>query len=332
MNKKMFINNIIIGMANDLNEKQLEKLRYLLVTNSNGIFDNTSECSSLSTNVDDNYSMLKKYSISKKIEQLADSTIYQYVRATKIFLEFTNKNYKDITYDDVLYYFSTLYGKIGSTAINDKRKYINSFFSWLLENEYISKNPFIKFKRIKCEQTEQDVLNPKEIEILRDNSIKSKNGVRDLAIIDFLLATGVRVSELVSLNRSDVDLIAGECSVYGKKTRKWRKVYLDAKALKHLIEYLNTRTDVNEALFVSYGRRMSKNNANKILRRASSNIKGKSVTVHCIRRTVATNLFQRNMPVEMIARLLGHSSAVCLKFYIKIQDDDIRHVYEKITA
>lgn len=334
MTKQDLTNNIINEMIPYLNGDQLEKLKITMIKNMYDL-----EVVKLSTEVtvfdNDNSTYINRFTIEKRIQNLSESTIDQYVRETKKLLDFTNKNFKEIKYDDIIYYFAVITSNnknLSKRYLNNKRRHIKAFFNWCCENEYISSNPFNKFKNIRCEDSRKEILTNKEIVCIKD-SCKCK---RDLSIIDFLCCTGLRVSECVSLNINDIDFEKGEVIVYGKKTRTWRMVFLDACTAKHLAEYVESRKDNNEALFIDTRaphHRMTIDSMGRLVKKIGSNAGiRKSCTVHMFRRTLASKLYKKGMPLKDIAKILGHSVQTLERYYLVIESNDLKYSYDKFLA
>lgn len=333
---------ILNEMTPYLDQESLNQLKYSLVRNMHG-YNLVEEETALSTFSDDNIEYLKRFYAEMKVNNMADGTIEQYCRSARNLLEELNKNFRDVTYDDVLYYFSILSkrkGKYGGTISNrtldTNRKHCKAFFNWCVDNEYLDKNPFSKFKKIKYELKVKETLTNAEIVMLRD-ACKNK---RELAVIDFLLSTGVRVSECCSVDIKNIDFNTGVVKIYGKKTRKWRKVFLDAPARKHIMEYLEERNQYTppdqDALFVSYKsphRRLGHSTVETITKNVAerAGVK-KKCTVHLFRRTLATTLYKKGMPLKDIALIIGNTVDVLEKDYIILNDLDVERTYHMYIA
>lgn len=325
--KNELINNILFAMQDKIDSEGLSFLKDVLLRNLYGI-NLSKEITEISVLDNDNEKYIKLFAVQKLTEELSQKTVKQYVRAAKNFLDSVNKNFRDISTEDILYYFLLLKNKgLSATSRDNERRYIKCFFNWLHENDYISKNPFIKIKSIKQHEKQKEVLTGREIEMIRD---ECKNNVRDLAIIDFLLATGVRVSECVALNISDVDFVSGRVSVYGNKTHKWRTVFLDDKALKHLQDYIYSRTDTCTALFINKRNKRISASCLESLCHSYSEKCGiqKHCTVHTFRKTLAYRLHNSNMDISEIANILGHSVQVLCKYYLYISIDNMQCNYK----
>ncbi len=339
--KEIIVNEIIIVMQDHLNADQLHILDEVLCLKLRGIrFEE--ECTELSTQQDDNEYMIKLFAANKRLEGCREQTISHYIRQNRDLLEKLNKNYKDITKDDIKYYLAIYSQRVKPNTVVNVKRYLSTFYGWLHDEGYISRNPVKAIKGIKQTEVPNKHLSMEEEVAVRDVE-KSK---RDEAIIDFLLSTGVRVGEIEAMNRSNVNLITGAVTFIGEKNYKERTVYLDVRAKKHLIEYLQTRTDTDDALFVSdrkvrneHGtmevRRMRRPAYQKLVKGvcAQAGITDKICTVHVFRKTFATRLAENGCALEIIQVLLGHSSAeITSKHYVAKTQKRIRQEFERCMA
>ena len=336
--KEIIINKIIVSMGGCLNHEQLLNLEENLRINLRGIrFEE--ECTELSTDIDDNMYILQVFAANKKLEGCKDGSIEQYIRQTKHFLDTINKNYKNVTKDDVKYYLA-IYGRnVKPNTVANAKRFLGSFFSWAHDEGYIRCNPVKTIKGIKSVEVENKHLSLEEEIAVRDVDMSK----RDRAIIDFMLSTGVRVGELVKMNRSNVNLVDGSVTFMGEKSGKYRTVYLDARAKKHLIEYLQTRADNYDALFISHRMRqniygikeacrLGKSSYENIAKNVAikAGITDKVCTVHVYRKTFATRLAENGCPLEIIQELLGHSSAaITSKHYVAKTQKRVRTEFER---
>lgn len=331
--KNDVINKVIGAMANELTNVQLCKLESALRINLHGIALQE-ETTELSTYIDDNEYILKLFMANKKLENLSDKSIKQYADCTRKMLETLNKNYKNVTTDDIKYYLAQyqIRYKVSACTLANMKRFIGSFFSWALDEEYIMRNPVHAIKNIKQPTKRKEFLDSKEVEQMRDNC----KTLRERAIFEFLLDTGCRVSELASLNQDSVNMITGEVKIYATKTSKWRTGYLNSRALLHLQKYLNSRKDNNIALFVTSRKphlRLDNGSYQKELQ-LIANRAGitKHVTVHLIRKTFATNLSAKGTPIEVIKEMLGHANiAVTEKNYVTVDQEEVKAYHRKIA-
>lgn len=269
-----------------------------------------------------------------RIDGKSDVTIRNYVGAVRKFLNFIKKRCIDVTSNDVLLFVGTLQQKkeLKSQSIYTLYKEIRCFFKWLEENEYIVHSPFGKLHYSDKTKPLKETLTPEDIVKLKD---ACKNNMFDLALIDFLVSTGVRVGELILLNISDVNFVNSSVSVYAPKTKTHRTVFLIPSSLKHLTDYLESRKDDSDILFSRReGKRMCDTSIeDRIHAVAKSAGINKHVTVHTFRRTLATTLHKKGMTDIDIAAILGHSDiSTTVKYYIKNDVDNLRNSYSKYTS
>ena len=328
-------NRILMEMNGVIGDEQLRHLKLCLDRNFYGVTV-TDNCTDIVKQEEvTNETMLYKFMFEKRIEGLSNATLIQYKRETKRFFSTIEKHFSEINSDDVNFYLATLMSK-GNTvnSVDNARKFVKPFFKWLYENEYVKKDIFIKIKPIKRSDKQKDYLTDNEIVKIRD---ACSSDCRALAVVDFLLSTGVRVSECSNLKLKDIDFSTGEVSIYATKTNKWRKVYLDSNALKHLQDYVNSRTDTCPYVFVN-----SKHTNGEITRMKNGSIQNiikkycaiakvhKHCHVHLFRKTLATKLYKRGMDISIIAKILGHTSIKTTeKYYLTICDQDIKYHYHK---
>lgn len=342
MNKKeIVIGEILVAMQEELDGNQLRQLDNVVRLKLRGIrFEN--ECTELSTELDDNEYILKLFAANKKLEGCKIGSIEQYMRQTRDLLDTLNKNYKNVTSDDVKCYLALYSQNVKPNTVANAKRFLSTFFSWVHDEGYINKNPVRCIKGIKQTEVPNNHLSLEEEVSVRDVR-KSK---RDEAIIDFLLSTGVRVGEIAAMNRSNVNLMTGSVTFTGEKNEKERTVYLNVRAKKHLAEYLQTRTDDSDALFIShrmfkniYGikeyRRMSKASYETLVKDIcrKAGITDRVCTVHVFRKTFATRLAENGCPLEIIQELLGHSSAeITSKHYVAKTQKRVKAEFERCMA
>ena len=209
-----------------------------------------------------------------------------------------------------------------NTTIDNHRRNLSSFFTWLEAENYVLKSPMIRIHKIKTKKTVKKIISDEDIEILRDNC----NNKRDLAIIDLLYSTGIRVGELVNLNKEDIDFENRECIVMGKGNKE-RTVYFDAKTKLHLMNYLQTRKDNNNALFVSLDKPYDRLNISGVevrLRKLGKKLGLEKVHPHKFRRTMATRAIDKGMPIEQVQQLLGHQSVDTTLQYAMVNQNNVK--------
>lgn len=329
--KEKITSLILNDLCGVLNQEQYQLLQSSLIRHLYNVEISESN-TSVSTTSMDNDIALRYFVMSLSVEQHSEKTIKQYIRSTRLLLDFIDKDFRDINTDDIKYYLAYMSKTRNwkSSTTNNTRKFIKSFFSWAHENEYISKNPFAKIKAFKTSQPIKTTLSDNEVELIRD----STTSLFSRAIIDFLCSTGLRVSELCLLDRNNIDLLTGKVNVFAPKTNSWRVVYLDAKAKKHLCDYYQTRTDTNPAAFVTKtGIRIYPRSIETLIHSLTIACGiSKHVTVHTFRKTLASRLFRRHVDLLTIATILGHSStATTEKYYIKVDCDDVQYQYNLVN-
>lgn len=315
---------IINEMAEYLNVSQMKKLQEVLLKVC-------SEKDTVKTEIS-NHEYVQLFLDAKKIEGCSDRTI-QYYRTTidKLF-DSISVPVRKISTEEIRRYLVE-YQQINNCSkvtVDNVRRNISSFFSWLEEEDYILKSPMRRIHKIKTKQQVKEVISDETIEQLRDNC----KCLRDLAIIDLLYSTGIRVGELVNLNISDVDFDARECVVFGKGDKE-RKVYFDAKAKIHLQEYLSCRTDNNPALFVTLDapyERLKISGVEIRMRRLGKKLNLEKIHPHKFRRTMATRAIDKGMPIEQVQKLLGHSQIDTTMQYAIVNQTNVKTSHQKYIA
>ena len=330
MTNQEFSNNVINSMIPYLNPNQINLLSASL-TKELYEYKLVKDCNEIVACYDSiNETFLRKFEIEKHVQGMSNKTIYQYISATRKFLNTIQKDFQHVTKDDVTYYLALIIksGSMNNTSLDNTRRFISPFFSWCCDNDYISKNPFNGIKRIKQDKKIKEILSDKDIVLLRDTC---KDNKRDLALIDLLLSTGIRVSELTNLKVENVDFNTGEITIYGEKTRTWRKVYLSMDAIKHLSDYIIDREHNSEYLFNSnkkpYGKTCNQSIEKKLKSIAERANVSKHCTVHLFRRTLATRLYKKGLDMKYIASLMGHNVRTLEECYLIISDEEIKSKY-----
>ena len=269
---------------------------------------------------------------AKTIEGCSMRTIKYYSTTIERLLDSLNMSIRKVTTDDMRNYL-TEYQKINNCSkvtVDNVRRNISSFFSWLEEENYILKSPMKRIHKIKTNQQVKDIISDEEIEKLRDGCKCS----RDLAMIDLLYSTGIRVGELVNLNISDIDFESRECVVFGKGGKE-RKVYFDAKAKLHLQEYITNRIDTNEALFVTLDKPFSRLKISGVeirIRKLGKKANLSRIHPHKFRRTMATRAIDKGMPIEQVQRILGHSQIDTTMQYAMVNQINVKESHRKLMA
>ena len=280
----------------------------------------------------DNFKLLKLFLSAKQVEGCSDKTITYYKSTIEKMLGKIKKQVYNITTDDLrTYLFNHKAEKKSSkTTIDNIRRIFSSFFSWLEDEDYILKNPVRRIHRVKTGRVVKEVLSDENLEVLRDNCVEK----RDLAIVELLTSTGIRVGELVRLNISDIDFYERECVVFGKGESE-RVVYFDARTKIHLIEYLQSRNDDNPALFVSLNKpheRLGISGIETRLRELGNKCNIKKVHPHKFRRTLATNAIDKGMPIEQVQKLLGHVQIDTTMQYAMVNQSNVKLAHRKFIG
>lgn len=276
-----------------------------------------------------NEEFLKMFLDAKRIEGCSDRTIKYYRVTVEHLLANIEINVRKITTEEIRGYLAD-YQKLNgcsNVTINNIRRNISSFFSWLEEEDYILKSPMKRIHKIKTKTVVKSVITDEGIERLRDNCKE----IRDLAIIDLLYSTGIRVGELVNLNVNDIDLEGRECIVYGKGDKE-RRVYFDAKAKIHLKEYIDGRNDENEALFVTLDSphdRLKISGVEIRLRQLGRRLEMDRVHPHKFRRSMATRAIDKGMPIEQVQKILGHSQIDTTMQYAMVNQHNVKTSHQK---
>lgn len=330
--KEAKINEIIQGLAPFFAAAQLQIIEGVIVKRLYDV-DLSNQCTDLSTYLDDNEYILEVFAANKKLENLSDKSIAQYVSATRMMLNTLNKNYRDITTNDIKYYL-VMYQqrrKITVNTVVNLKRFLGAFFSWAQEEEYIDRNPVAAIRGIKTIDKPIEYLTPDEVEAMRD----ACQTAREKALVDLLLSTGLRVSELEGLTLDTVNLTAKEAVVYMPKTRKYKTVFISAKACRHLRDYIGSRT--TGPVFLSerkpYGMMHKEAFQRELQAVASRAGLHKHVTVHLLRKTFATMMLQNGCALETISELLGHANtAMTQKHYACCYKEDIKAAHRKHAA
>ena len=269
---------------------------------------------------------------AKRVEGCSDKTIRYYESTLRGVFKEIGKSVCDITTDDLRLYLDNYQTRSGAskTTIDNIRRILSSFFSWLEDEDYIVKSPVRRIHKIKTCKTVKDTYSDEALELMRDNS----ECMRDHAIIDLLASTGMRVGELVKLNKNDIDFVERECIVLGKGNKQ-RKVYFDARTKIHLQNYLDSRTDNNEALFVSLQKpynRLQISGVEIRLRELGRKLSIDKVHPHKFRRTLATMAIDKGMPIEQVQKLLGHENVDTTMQYAMVNQNNVKQAHHKFIG
>ena len=321
--KKELINIIEQGMLGILNNEQLAKLHEVLEYSFTMFAENYEEKQY------SNDELLRLFLSAKQVEGCSERSLKYYRTTLSKMNAKMDKSVRQVETNDIRTYISNYENEsnAGKVTLDNIRRIISSFFAWLEDENYIIKSPARRIHKIRVGKTVKDVYSDEDLEIMRDCC---KN-TRDLAIIDVLSSTGIRVGELVNLNISDIDFEKRECIVLGKG-KKQRKVYFDARTKIHLHDYITSRHDGGEALFVSLNNpynRLSIRGIEIILHKIGSNLKSTKVHPHKFRRTLATKAIDKGMPIEQVQVLLGHSQIDTTLRYAMVNQNNVKASHHK---
>ena len=326
--KEKVIKEIEQKMASILNNEQKEKLKEVLLYT----FYNIEVTSIKDELVEDTTDYAKMFIAAKRIEGCSERTLNYYETTIKTMIDKLSKKVNSIETEDLRNYLSEYQAKnnCSKVTIDNVRRILSSFFAWLEDEDYIMKSPVRRIHKVKATQTVKETYTDEELEEMRDACIE----IRDLAMVDFLASTGVRVGELVNLDRVDIDMQERSCVVLGKGGKE-REVYFDARTKIHLQNYLNSRTDNNPALFVSLLRPYDRLKISGIeirLRELGKRINIKKIHPHKFRRTMATKAIDKGMPIEQVQVLLGHRKIDTTLQYAMVNQNNVRNSHKKFIC
>ena len=322
------INDIEQAMLGVLNNEQMSQLRKVLdytFRDINVSSKNNEECSG-------NSELIDIFLSAKRVEGCSDKSMHYYRSTLNNAIRKIGKNIRHITTDDLRSYLNDYQLTSGATkvTVDNIRRILSSFFSWLEDEDYIVKSPVRRIHKVKVGKTVKETYSDEALEQMRDHC----EGIRDLALIDLLASTGMRVGELVKLNRNDIDFENRECIVTGKGDKQ-RRVYFDARTKIHLQRYLAERIDDNPALFVSLlapYNRLQISGVEIRLRRLGRELNIPKVHPHKFRRTLATMAIDKGMPIEQVQHLLGHQSLDTTLQYAMVNQTNVKMSHRKFIG
>lgn len=315
------INAILAQMQLFLDSLQMKQLRHVLH------LELIEKLNRQSTELDEK--LLALFLTAKEVEGCSPKTIAYYESTLMRMTRSISKPYTQIDSNDLRKYLNNyeINRGAGKVTIDNIRRIMSSFFAWLEDEDYIVKSPVRRIHRVKTATVTKEVLTDEELETLRD----SCSAPRDLAIVDLLASTGIRVGELVGLDISDIDLQERECIVTGKGNKQ-RPVYFDARTKIHLTAYLNSRNDNNPALFISLNggnERITIGGIQARLRNLGKSAGIRRVHPHKFRRTLATHAIDKGMPIEQVQKLLGHAKIDTTMHYAMVNQSNVKASHRK---
>lgn len=322
------LNDIVSGIKDVLNDEQL-KLVNSSIKDVLAKYEINKKASNEERREKENTELLETFLSAKKIEGCSDKTIHYYQSSIVKLLKGLSKSIKEICTNDIRRYLAEIQERNGlsKVTIDNLRRIFSSFFSWLEDEDYIAKSPVRRIHKVRTDILVKEVLSDENIENLRDSCKES----RDLAMIDLLLSTGVRVGELVKINRADIDFQERQCKVFGKGNKE-REVYFNARTKIHLQRYLESRTDDNPALFVTLSKphtRLTISGVEVRLRKMGKVVHIDKVHPHKFRRTLATMAIDRGMPIEQVQKLLGHVRIDTTLHYAMVNQQNVKIAHRK---
>lgn len=333
------VENVINAMVPHLEPNQLEKLNNVMYINFHGI-EVVEQCTELTaTGTDGDTAKIKMFVASKKAVNRQDNTLLQYTREIYKMLSFLGKRLEDITGMDLRYYYGVMREQrhIKMSTMQTRLHYLSSFWDFMITEDMVHSNPVKRVGLLKLEKMIKKPYNSEEMEGLRSNCTR----LRDRALVEFLYSTGIRVSELVSLNVGDIEMGKQELIVYGKGSKE-RKTYLTDSAKYYLRRYLQIRCneernmeDLKELpLFVTLDRphnRLTVAGVQYMLRQLGKRSGVKGVHPHRFRRTIATDLLNRGMPIEQVKEFLGHEKLDTTMIYCTVQQECVHSSHRKFA-
>lgn len=322
--KNSLIRTINSEMNSYLNNYQLEKLNEILEYNLYNY-----DVIEIEKNKKDLENYTELFIASKKVEGCSDRTLNYYQTTIDNMITSINKNIKAVETNDLRQYLTDYQKKnnCSKVTIDNVRRILSSFFSWLEDEDYIIKSPIRRIHKIKTTKVVRETYTDETLEKLRDGC----DEIHDLAMIDFLTSTGVRVGELVKLNKEDINFEDRSCIVFGKGSKE-REVYFDARTKLHLEKYLSNRDDSNPALFVSLLAPYDRLEISEVeirLRKLGNDLELQRVHPHKFRRTMAAKAIDKGMPIEQVQRLLGHAKIDTTLQYAMVNQNNVKLSHHK---
>lgn len=316
---------VLSDMSEVLSYQQLEKLQEVLNTRLN-------EDAEEEEKVLDNNDYLELFVAAKRVEGCTERTIAYYRTTIEAMLKEVGLPVRQITTDILREYLTNyqLRNNCSKVTVDNIRRNLSSFFAWLEDEDHIIKSPIRRIHKVKTGTVVKETFSDENIEQLRDGC----HCIRDLAIIDLLYSTGMRVGELCNLDIEDINFDERECIVYGKGNKE-RRVYFDAKAKLHLQKYLKNREDSNPALFVSLDKPYDRLGINAVeyrLRQLGTELSINKVHPHKFRRSMATKAIDKGMPIEQVQKLLGHQQIDTTMHYAMVNQTNVKMSHRKFIA
>lgn len=326
--KEVFLKNVLSQFETILTENQISLVKHI-IRDELIKYEISKKATEEEVRVRENSYLVEVFLSSKRIEGCSDKTIHYYQSSIEKLLIATEKEVCNISTNDIRCYLSEQQNtkQLSKVTIDNLRRIFSSFFSWLEDEDYITKSPVRRIHKVRTDTLVKDVLSDENMEILRD----SCSEIRDIAMIDLLASTGIRVGELVKMNKDDIDFQERQCIVFGKGNKE-REVYFNARTKIHLKRYLNSRADNNPALFVSFSSphtRLTISGVEARLRQLGKKANIIKVHPHKFRRTLATMAIDKGMPIEQVQKLLGHVKIDTTLHYAMVNQTNVKLAHRK---
>lgn len=323
--KEQLITEIERRMLPYLNNEQLMHFKNIL----HNVMQEVSVTYEVPADTANSEDALNAFLTAKRLEGCSEKTLSYYQKTIEAMLSNIGKTAQQITTDDLRQYLTMYQVQRGSSkvTIDNIRRILSSFFSWLEDEDFIVKSPVRRIHKVKTAKVVKDTYTDEALELMRDNCTTE----RDLALIDLLASSGMRVGELVTLNREDINFNERECVVIGKGNKE-RLVYFDARTKIHLQNYLDHRTDGNPALFVTLKapyHRLMIGGVETRLRELGKRLNIPKVHPHKFRRTMATTAIDKGMPIEQVQQLLGHQKIDTTMHYAMVKQQNVKLAHRK---
>ena len=325
MKKELFLESLLNAVVPFAEKKDVESLKEAIENCFEGV-----EIRKINDgNPKSNIEALNLFIDAKRVEGCSDRSIKYYNTTLTALFNAVTKNYIIIETEDLRRYLAeySQNNSVSKVTIDNVRRVISTFFSWLEDENYIIKSPARRIHKIKIGKNVKETYSDEMIELIRQNA----TSLRDLTIIDFLFSTGVRVGELVKLNKADLNLEDKECVVVGKGNKQ-RKVYFDARTKIEIQQYLLSRNDDEEALFVRIAKphnRLQISGVEILLKKIGQNVGLGKVHPHKFRRTLATKAIDKGMPIEQVQKMLGHAKIDTTLEYAMVDENNVKISHRK---
>lgn len=326
--KQRIMKEIVQQMLPHLDNAQLQKLQEVL---EHSLY-NCEISGKVTEAEDDSQKLIDLFVYAKRIEGCSEKTLKYYRTTIEAMTEAIDKGVRHMQTDDLRTYLTEYQEKHGSSrvTIDNIRRILSSFFSWLEDEDHILKSPVRRIHKVKTATNIKETYTDEELEKMRDNCEE----LRDLAIVDMLASTGMRIGEMVLLNKADINFNERECVVFGKGDKE-RVVYFDARTKIHLQNYIDSRIDDNPALFVTLRApytRITIGGIESRLREMGKNLEIEKVHPHKFRRTLATMAIDKGMPIEQLQKLLGHKRIDTTLQYAMVKQSNVKQAHRKFIG